>query len=262
MFMKENVESSKSINRYFFYAIIYLGDIMKALTIKEPWASLIINGYKTYEFRSWKTNYRGKILIHAGKSLERDMGKRFKEYNLEYKCGYIIGEAYLADVILVDKKLNDELKRIDPLVYGHSNHIEKYAWKLDNIIKYDKPIETKGKLGLWNYTEPIMIHLDNEWFLKIKNKSKTYELRLYDEKRRKIKENDIIIFENRLDNDTIKTRVIGLHIFKNFKELINNIDYKKCGFSEVNDYTMMDKFYSKVDQDKYGVIAIEIELLK
>ena len=37
---------------------------MKALTIKEPWATLIIEGYKEYEFRSWKTNYRGKILIH------------------------------------------------------------------------------------------------------------------------------------------------------------------------------------------------------
>ena len=43
---------------------------MKVLTIREPWASLIINGYKEYEFRSWKTNYRGKILIHAGLKLE------------------------------------------------------------------------------------------------------------------------------------------------------------------------------------------------
>ena len=31
---------------------------MKVLTIREPWASLIINGYKEYEFRNWKTNYR------------------------------------------------------------------------------------------------------------------------------------------------------------------------------------------------------------
>lgn len=44
---------------------------MKALTIKEPWATLIIEGYKEYEFRSWKTNYRGKILIHAGKSIDK-----------------------------------------------------------------------------------------------------------------------------------------------------------------------------------------------
>ena len=45
---------------------------MKTLTIKQPWASLIIDGYKKYEFRSWKTNYRGKLLIHAGASIDKN----------------------------------------------------------------------------------------------------------------------------------------------------------------------------------------------
>ena len=124
---------------------------MKALTIKQPWASLIIEGYKKYEFRSWKTNYRGKILIHAGLSLEKDMEERFSEYNLEYKLGYIIGEADLVDCILVDEELNKKLREINPLVYGRSNHVETYGWKLENIKKYDNPIPRKGKLGLWNY---------------------------------------------------------------------------------------------------------------
>ena len=65
---------------------------MKVLTIKEPWASLIINGYKEYEFRSWKTNCRGKILIHAGLTLEKDTAIKFKDYNLDYGKGEIIGE--------------------------------------------------------------------------------------------------------------------------------------------------------------------------
>ena len=124
---------------------------MKALTIKEPWASLIINGYKEYEFRSWKTNYRGKILIHAGMSIDKDMISRFKDYDLKYMCGCIIGEADLVDCILVDKKFNDELRKIDPIVYEKSNHIETYAWKLENIKKYKNVVYTKGKLGLWNY---------------------------------------------------------------------------------------------------------------
>lgn len=124
---------------------------MKALTIKQPWASLIIEGYKKFEFRSWKTNYRGKILIHAGLSLEKDMKERFNAYNLDYKLGYIIGEAEIVDCILVDENFNEELRVINPLVYARSNHVEKYAWKLENIKKYDKPIPCKGKLGLWNY---------------------------------------------------------------------------------------------------------------
>ena len=126
---------------------------MKALTIKEPWASLIVNGYKKYEFRSWKTKYRGKILIHAGMSLEKDAAKRFSEYNLEYYKGAIIGEATITDCILVDTKFNEELRKINPLVYARSNHVETYAWKLENIKKYDKPIYIKGKLGLWNYED-------------------------------------------------------------------------------------------------------------
>ena len=123
---------------------------MKVLTIKEPWATLIIDGYKKYEFRSWKTNYRGKILIHTSKLLEKNILKRFDEYNLDCKCGYIIGEACIADCIKVDENFNNELLRIDNIVYAN-NHVGIYAWKLEQIKKYDNPVPCKGKLGLWNY---------------------------------------------------------------------------------------------------------------
>ena len=103
---------------------------MKVLTIKEPWATLIIDGYKKYEFRSWKTKYRGKILIHAGLTLEKDNLEKFKAYNLDISKGEIIGEAELVDCILVDEKFNQKLLKIDPIVYGKSNHIMLYAWKL------------------------------------------------------------------------------------------------------------------------------------
>ena len=126
---------------------------MKVLTIKEPWATLIIEGYKKYEFRSWKTNYRGKILIHAGLSLEKNNSKKFENYNLEYSKGAIIGEAELVDCILVDEKFNQELLKINLVVYGQSNHSMVYAWKLENIKKYETKIPVKGKLGLWNYDD-------------------------------------------------------------------------------------------------------------
>lgn len=124
---------------------------MKVLTIKEPWASLIISGYKEYEFRSWKTNYRGKILIHSGLSLERDNALKFKDYNLNYGRGEIIGEAILTDCIPVTKEFEDDLYKINPLVYGKSEHTRVYAWKLENIVMYEKRIPCKGRLGLWNY---------------------------------------------------------------------------------------------------------------
>ena len=124
---------------------------MKVLSIRQPWASLIVEGYKKYEFRSWKTKYRGKILIHASGMIEKKMLERFKEYDLDIKTSAIIGEAELTDCIKVDKDFNDKLKSIDPVVYGNSNHDETYAWKLDNIKMYNEIIPIKGKLGLWNY---------------------------------------------------------------------------------------------------------------
>ena len=121
---------------------------MKVLTIKEPWASLIVQGFKKYEFRSWKTNYRGKILIHAG--LSKENVEVFEEYNLDISSGEIIGEAYITDCTLVDDIFDKKLREIDKNVYGN-DHVGLYAFKLDRVVKYKRKIKAKGKLGLWNY---------------------------------------------------------------------------------------------------------------
>ena len=123
---------------------------MKALTIKEPWASLIVNGYKDYEFRGWKTNFRGKFYIHAGKSIDLKNIDKFKDYKLDYGNGEIIGEAELVDCVLVDKDFyNKNLK--DNIVYNHSGFKEQYAFVLKNVKKYDQRMKAQGKLNFWNY---------------------------------------------------------------------------------------------------------------
>ena len=124
---------------------------MKVLTIQEPWASLIVNGYKEYEFRSWKTNYRGKILIHAGLTFDKKNKDRFLSYNLDYGKGEIIGEAEIVDCIKVNKEFHEFLLKKDYNVYKTSGFDEVYAFKLTNIKKYDNRIRVKGKLNLWNY---------------------------------------------------------------------------------------------------------------
>ena len=53
---------------------------MKVLTLKQPWASLVANGYKVYEFRTWKTKYRGEILIHAGCGVDKEWLDKVKEF--------------------------------------------------------------------------------------------------------------------------------------------------------------------------------------
>lgn len=57
---------------------------MKAITIKQPFASQIAVGLKEYEFRTWRTSYRGEILIHAGKGIDKEAMKKFVCYGLDY----------------------------------------------------------------------------------------------------------------------------------------------------------------------------------
>lgn len=126
---------------------------MKVITIKEPYATLIAERQKEYEFRTWPTKYRGDILIHAGKTKDKENLKRFKDRNLNYSYGKIIAKATLTDCIIVDEKFAKKMINKDPEVYKNlSKKREKtlYGFKLENVEKID-PIEINGQLGLWNY---------------------------------------------------------------------------------------------------------------
>ena len=142
----------------------------------------------------------------------------------------------------------------------------KYAWKLENVIKYDKPIPIKGKLGLWNYEEETMheMRLNNSPFELIKGGTKTIEIRLNDEKRSLIKEGDIIEFENRATKEKLKTKVIKLHKFDNFEELYKHFDKISLGYAEdgIADPKDMEEYYPQDKQEKYGVLGIEIKVIK
>ena len=94
---------------------------------------------------------------------------------------------------------------------------------------------------------------------------KTIELRLNDEKRRKIKIGDEITFVNTENSlKTIKVEVIGIYRFKSFKELYANLPLLECGYTKEDVMTAepedMLAYYSEEQQKKYGVLGIEIEL--
>ncbi|MFI3306970.1 MAG: ASCH domain-containing protein [Mycoplasmatota bacterium] len=122
---------------------------MKVLTIKQPWATLIANEIKQYEFRSWKTNYRGKLLIHAGLGKDREHMNILNTLNLDCNYGQIIASVDLVDCIKIDDEFNKFLINEKSIAYGNEVR-EGYAWKLENIQILKTPIITKGKLGLWN----------------------------------------------------------------------------------------------------------------
>ena len=101
---------------------------MKVITLKQPFATLVAEGLKEYEFRTWNTKYRGDILIHAGKGIDKEAMKRCEKLNLEYPKGQIIAKATITDSIFVDEKLKkyleDNSNKVDDMVslvrFGYS----------------------------------------------------------------------------------------------------------------------------------------------
>lgn len=126
---------------------------MKVITIQQPFASLIVRGLKEYEFRTWKTAYRGDLLIHAGKRADREAMKKFEAYHLDCPLGCIIGKAVLSDCVQVDEALRRELRAKDALVYSgitENPNWRGYGFKLERVEPIE-PIWISGKLGLWEY---------------------------------------------------------------------------------------------------------------
>lgn len=126
---------------------------MKVLSIKEPWASLIMNGTKKIETRSWKTKYRGEIYIHASLSKAKITKPEVYELikDMNFKCGYIICKCNLVECIyMTDEYVNDmKTNHYEEYICGHYE-VGRYAWIVEDV-RVIEPIEAKGKLGLWNY---------------------------------------------------------------------------------------------------------------
>ena len=124
---------------------------MKAITVQQPYAALIAEGIKEYEFRTWKTAYRGPLLIHAGKGKDKKACDRFASYGLEYPAGAVIAKVELTDCIVVDDAFRRLLREKNTDVYAgviNNPAWKGYAFKLGRVEKL-APVPMKGKLSLW-----------------------------------------------------------------------------------------------------------------
>jgi hypothetical protein len=112
---------------------------MKALSIRQPWAHLIANGIKTIENRTWRTDYRGPLLIHAGARWYdepvEDIERRYRiTIPRELPLGGIVG---IADLVGILEESND------PYFVG------PFGWVLKNAL----PLAFRampGQLGLFD----------------------------------------------------------------------------------------------------------------
>lgn len=128
---------------------------MKVISIKEPFASFIKEGYKKIETRSWKTNYRGELFIHAsGKNIAKKFLKNkyivslTNELNMNY--GNIICRGILVDCVYMDEDFLNLMKKNENEFNLGLYEIGRYAWILEDVEPI-YPIPAKGKLNIWNY---------------------------------------------------------------------------------------------------------------
>ena len=109
----------------------------------------------------------------------------------------------------------------------------------------------------------MKIHLDSDIFEIVEKGTKDIEVRLNDEKRKKLQVGDTLIFLKRpLDDESITKRVKTLEYYSSFEELVEHYEMKRIyldGCSKATYLKTMERFYTKEEQDKYGVVAITFE---
>jgi len=122
----------------------------KCLSLRQPYAELIISGRKTIELRKWNTRFRGEFLIHASKAIDKEACKSYDNIDIpSLTTGAIVGSAVLYDVKLYQSKeefIADQSKHFATAAYAS----HKYGFLLSDAKRSEKPIPMKGQLGFFN----------------------------------------------------------------------------------------------------------------
>lgn len=133
---------------------------MKALTIWQPYASLIAKNVKHYETRGFRTHYRGPLLIHSGQRPMRWILKHSDEDALDVAIEFFgmddllalpVGSAIcVVDLVDCIEMTPDFIRKQSPTELAVGDWKPgRYAWKLENPRELD-PVELLGKQGIWN----------------------------------------------------------------------------------------------------------------
>lgn len=153
---------------------------MKALTLYQPWATLVAIGAKKIETRSWYTAYRGPLAIHAGKNTKFILGKHsmlseepFYSTLMDdavWHLGMLPLGCVVAECNLVHVKEMSELQVFPACkshvykgrewlltdqerAFGHYA-VGRFMWLLDDIQILPQPVPAKGSMGLWEWSNP------------------------------------------------------------------------------------------------------------
>lgn len=131
----------------------------KVISIKQPWAYLVVIGAKKIETRPFYTHYRGELLIHCSAKIDFSaldlcqIDERFNRYIPDVRVleqGKIIGKVnVVACVDTITMRTLPELTNEERAFGDYSDG--RYAWLLSDPVKFDNPVPAQGRLGLWDF---------------------------------------------------------------------------------------------------------------
>ena len=140
---------------------------MKALSLTQPWAELVVLGEKQWETRSWKTERRGLIAVHASKNFPRwakdltETDPYFVSTLGKYPITRIPIGAIVGTVEILKMESTNELRDFlgrKEIAFG-DYQMDRWGWQLANPVKLDEPIPCRGALGLWEVPPEIVERL-------------------------------------------------------------------------------------------------------
>ena len=150
--------------------------MVKAISLWQPWASLVAVGAKKIETRSWSTNYRGPLAIHAAKKWNLELSSMLAMWHVQNGLAPLVGKpldlsrelwsgvkeehlprgAVIAICKLVDCIPTDDLtqKQIGTDKPFGDFSLGRFGWLLEDVQLLPEPIPETGHQGLWNWTPP------------------------------------------------------------------------------------------------------------
>ena len=128
---------------------------MKALSVRQPWAELIIQGKKTLELRSWSVKHRGPLAIHASTNIEREACVAHGIDPDLVTTGAIIGVVDLMDVRELDAN-EFAARRSEHLADERFNTTPLFGWQLANPRALPHPRVVHGRMGLFTVPDDLL----------------------------------------------------------------------------------------------------------
>jgi hypothetical protein len=127
---------------------------MKAISIRQPWAELILQGRKTIELRTWQTHYRGRIAIHASQTVREEACVAYSLDPARVVRGALVGTVELAGILPLDERGWETLR--DQHLSLRDFPGPMFGWRLEDPQRLPQPIPMRGRMSLFNVPDEVV----------------------------------------------------------------------------------------------------------